>query len=106
MKRVLVTTAHRGVFAGEIEDDRTAWDTKGLQSWAMSRFQVKLPQSQIRKMTYQGVEEKEIRILYYLDSGIVDVGTSRGDESRPQNVYVDLLAEPEPDESDDDDDDP
>jgi hypothetical protein len=48
--------------------------------------------------TYQGVEEKEIRILYYLDSGIVDIGTSKGDETRPQNKYVDLLQEPEQDE--------
>jgi hypothetical protein len=48
--------------------------------------------------TYQGVEEKEIRILYYFDSGIVDVSTSKGDETRPSNKYIDLLAQPEADE--------
>ena len=48
--------------------------------------------------TYQGVTAKEIKVLYYFDSGIVDVGTSRGDESRPANHYIDLLEEPEPDE--------
>ncbi|MEO6434991.1 MAG: SEC-C metal-binding domain-containing protein, partial [Tepidisphaeraceae bacterium] len=45
-------------FTGEIEDDRTAWDTKGLQSWAMSRFQVNLSQAQIRSMDYHELEDK------------------------------------------------
>jgi len=49
--------------------------------------------------TYQGVTDKEIRILIYLDGGnITDSGTSRGEESRPQATYVDLLSEQEPDE--------
>ncbi len=40
--------------------------------------------------TYQGVTGNEIRIILYEDSGIVDTGTSRGDESRPANKYYDL----------------
>jgi preprotein translocase subunit SecA len=34
------------------------WDTKGLSSWAMSRFQVNLPQSQIKRMTKREVDER------------------------------------------------
>lgn len=48
--------------------------------------------------TYQGITDREIKILYYFDSGIVDVGTSKGDESRPSNTYVDLLQPPAQDE--------
>ena len=48
--------------------------------------------------TYQGVTSNEIRILFYLDSGIVDVQTSRGDETRPGNKRYDLNKEEEPDE--------
>ncbi|HYO08422.1 MAG TPA: SEC-C metal-binding domain-containing protein [Tepidisphaeraceae bacterium] len=51
-------TATLGEFTGESTDDRTAWDTKGLQSWAMSRFQVQLSQSQIRQMDYHELEER------------------------------------------------
>jgi hypothetical protein len=40
--------------------------------------------------TYQGVTNNEIRLLLYEDSGIVDLNTSRGDESRPANKYYDL----------------
>lgn len=40
--------------------------------------------------TYQGVTPNEIRLLFYFDSNITDVGTSRGDESRPANKYFDL----------------
>ena len=42
---------------GEEREERE-WDTKGLSSWAMSRFQVNLPQNQIRKMSAEEVEEK------------------------------------------------
>ena len=48
--------------------------------------------------TYQGVTSNEIRILFYLDSGIIDIGTSRGDESRPANKYYDLGQPEAPDE--------
>jgi len=48
--------------------------------------------------TYQGVTANEIRLLFYLDSGIVDVATSRGDESRPANKYYDLDQPEEQDE--------
>jgi preprotein translocase subunit SecA len=51
-------TATLGEFTGESEEDRTAWDTKGLQSWAMSRFQVNLSQNQIRSMDFHELEEK------------------------------------------------
>jgi len=44
-------------FMGEEREERE-WDTKGLSSWAMSRFQVNLPQNQIRKMSADEVEEK------------------------------------------------
>jgi preprotein translocase subunit SecA len=49
-----------GEFTGEDTDadDRTAWDVKGLQSWAMSRFHVQLSQSQIRSMDVHELEEK------------------------------------------------
>src|SRR5205085_11541753 len=46
-------------FMGEGDTDNTdSWDTRGLSSWAMSRFHVSLPQAQIRKMTPDEVTEK------------------------------------------------
>ncbi len=51
-------TATLGEFTGEDTDDRTAWDLKGLQSWAMSRFHVQLSQAQIRSMDYHELEER------------------------------------------------
>lgn len=48
--------------------------------------------------TYQGVTGQEIKILFYFDSNITDVGTSRGDEARPTNEYFDLAGEEQPDE--------
>jgi preprotein translocase subunit SecA len=51
-------TATLAEFTGESIDDKTAWDTKGLQSWAMSRFQVNLSQAQIRAMDFGELEEK------------------------------------------------
>ncbi|HEV2293301.1 MAG TPA: SEC-C metal-binding domain-containing protein [Tepidisphaeraceae bacterium] len=51
-------TATLGEFIGEDTEDRTAWDVKGLQSWAMSRFQVQLSLNQIRSMDAHELEEK------------------------------------------------
>ncbi|MDQ3440735.1 MAG: SEC-C metal-binding domain-containing protein [Planctomycetota bacterium] len=51
-------TATLGEFTGEDTEDRTAWDVKGLQSWAMSRFQVQLSLNQIRSMDAHELEEK------------------------------------------------
>jgi preprotein translocase subunit SecA len=51
-------TATLGEFMGEDSDDPAHWDTKGLQSWAMSRFHVHLSQNQIRLMKADEVEEK------------------------------------------------
>lgn len=48
--------------------------------------------------TYQGVTANEIKLIFYLDSGIIDIGTSRGDESRPANKYYDLFQPEAPDE--------
>jgi preprotein translocase subunit SecA len=50
-------TATLGEFMGEDAENALGWDTKGLQSWAMSRFKVNLTQSQIRQMTAHQVEE-------------------------------------------------
>ncbi len=44
-------------FMGEEREERE-WDTRGLSSWAMSQFQVNLPQNQIRRMTPEEVEEQ------------------------------------------------
>jgi preprotein translocase subunit SecA len=49
-------TATLGEFRGEDEEDTKTWDTKGLQSWAMSRFHVNLSQNQIRQMSADDVE--------------------------------------------------
>jgi preprotein translocase subunit SecA len=43
-------TSTLGEFMGEDETNAELWDAKSLSSWAMSRFQVTLPQNQIRKM--------------------------------------------------------
>ena len=51
-------TATMGEFMGEDPDNPDEWDTKGLSSWAMSRFQVNLAQNQIRRMNAREVEEK------------------------------------------------
>jgi preprotein translocase subunit SecA len=45
-------------FMGEEPDDNANWDTKGLSSWAMSRFHVQISQAQLRKMSAFEVEEK------------------------------------------------
>jgi len=45
-----------GEFMGE-DPDQKEWDTRGLSSWAMSRFQVNLSQNQIRKMSHEEVGE-------------------------------------------------
>jgi preprotein translocase subunit SecA len=44
-------------FMGEDPEDSSQWDTKSLQSWAMSRFQVQMSQSQMRKLDAFGVEQ-------------------------------------------------
>ena len=49
-------TATLGEFMGEDEGDAAQWDTKGLQSWAMSRFQVNLSQNQLRQMSDDEIE--------------------------------------------------
>jgi preprotein translocase subunit SecA len=46
-----------GEFTGEDPEDASHWDTKGLQSWAMSRFHVNISQAQMRKLDAAGVEE-------------------------------------------------
>jgi len=53
-------TATIGEFMGEGDEeaDTRHWDTKGLQSWAMSRFHVNLSQNQIRQMRPDEVEAK------------------------------------------------
>ncbi|HEY8748997.1 MAG TPA: preprotein translocase subunit SecA [Tepidisphaeraceae bacterium] len=51
-------TATLGEFMGEDSEDTLTWDAKGLSSWAMSRFQVNLPQNQIRKMNSDELEER------------------------------------------------
>ncbi len=51
-------TATLGEFMGEDASDPRQWDTKGLQSWAMSRFHVNLSQNQIRQMSGAEVEAK------------------------------------------------
>ena len=47
-----------GEFTGEDEDDTKSWDTRGLSSWAMSRFGVNLSQAQIRRSTPKDLEEQ------------------------------------------------
>ncbi len=49
-------TATMGEFMGEDDSNPDEWDTKGLSAWAMSRFQVTLPQNQIRKMSSDDLE--------------------------------------------------
>jgi preprotein translocase subunit SecA len=44
-------------FMGEDPEEKE-WDTRGLSSWAMSRFHVNLPQNQIRRMSANEVEEQ------------------------------------------------
>jgi preprotein translocase subunit SecA len=51
-------TATMGEFIGEDPEDVQSWNTKDLQSWAMSRFQVNLSQADMRKSTAQELEEK------------------------------------------------
>ena len=51
-------TSTLGEFTGEDETDTKTWDTKGLASWAMSRFHVNLSQAQIRKTTPEDIEEQ------------------------------------------------
>ena len=46
-----------GEYMGEDPDDKSTWDMKGLSSWAMSRFHVQLPISQIKKMDPEELRE-------------------------------------------------
>jgi preprotein translocase subunit SecA len=58
----------RGDDEGADEDDEDGrasgrgpsanWDVKGLSSWAMSRFHVNLPQTQIKRMSKEEVEDR------------------------------------------------
>lgn len=48
--------------------------------------------------TYQGVSKEEVRILFYFDGFLNDIGSSRGTESRPAGEYFDLLDAPTEDE--------
>jgi preprotein translocase subunit SecA len=47
-----------GEFMGETPDNPEEWDTRGLSNWAQQRFQVDLPQSQIRKTSPAQLEEQ------------------------------------------------
>jgi preprotein translocase subunit SecA len=51
-------TATLAEFMGEDADDPKQWDTKGLQSWAMSRFHVHLSQNQVRQLNGAELQEK------------------------------------------------
>ncbi|MGD1278081.1 MAG: SEC-C metal-binding domain-containing protein [Tepidisphaeraceae bacterium] len=51
-------TATLGEFMGDDPGDKSRWDTKGLQSWAMSRFRVHLSQNQMRQMTAAEMEQR------------------------------------------------
>src|SRR5439155_15894117 len=44
-------------YMGEDPEDPNDWDTKGLASWAMSKYQVQVSQSQLRKMNQHSVEQ-------------------------------------------------
>ncbi len=50
-------SATLGEFMGEGGDSSADWDTKGLSSWAMSKYHVNLSQSQLRKMNAAEVED-------------------------------------------------
>jgi preprotein translocase subunit SecA len=63
-------TATLGEYLGEEAENASGWDTKGLQSWAMSKFKVNLTQSQIRQMTARQVEDKlRIAAVEQVDKG-------------------------------------
>jgi preprotein translocase subunit SecA len=47
-----------GEYMGEDPDNPAEWDTKGMASWAMSRFGVSLSQAQIRKTNPAELEEQ------------------------------------------------
>jgi preprotein translocase subunit SecA len=49
-------TSTLGEYLGEDADNALGWDTKGLQSWAMSKFKVNLSQAQIKQMSAKEVE--------------------------------------------------
>ena len=76
-----------GEFVGEDESDTKTWDTKGLSSWAMSRFQVNLSQAQIRKSTPADLEQ-QLR-----DAAVEQI--DRGDCSGLSKYLEPLFAEKE-----------
>jgi len=47
-----------GEYMGEDPEDAGDWDTKGLSSWAQSRYGVVISQAQLRKMHKSDVEER------------------------------------------------
>src|SRR4029450_3701303 len=44
-------------YMGEDPEDPGDWDTRGLASWAMSKYQVQVSQNQLRKMNQHSVEQ-------------------------------------------------
>lgn len=51
-------TATLGEYLGEEPENVGGWDTKGLQSWAMSRFKLNISQAQLRQMNAREVEDR------------------------------------------------
>jgi preprotein translocase subunit SecA len=45
-------------FMGEDPESSADWDTKGLSSWAMSKYRVNVSQAQLRKMEYGELEDR------------------------------------------------
>ncbi len=74
-------------FMGEDPDNPENWDTRGLSSWAMSRFHVNLSQAQIRKM-----DAKELKDTL-TEAAIVQI--EQRDVSGLQKFIEPLFAESE-----------
>jgi preprotein translocase subunit SecA len=51
-------TSTLGEFIGEDAEDRSSWNLKDLQSWAMSRFHVNLSITQLKQMNYEEIDQK------------------------------------------------
>ncbi len=50
-------TATLDEFTGEDRDDVAGWDLAGLTSWAMSRFHVNLSKNELRRMSFDELDE-------------------------------------------------
>ena len=98
-----------GEFMGENPEDPSEWDLKSMSAWASTRFQVEIPQSELRKIDPQYLEQRLrdaalaqidqrdcAAVERYLEPGYSEgqlaewANTKFGIEVKPEEMIVDV----------------